>query len=80
MALMKKYAGRVWYTHLKDMARGDVEGPAANAVLGTGKIDVDGIVKAGPEAGVEIHFLEDESADPAGNIPKSVVYYQTMKV
>lgn len=80
LALMKKYAGRVWYTHLKDMAKDDVKGPDANVVLGTGRIDVDAIVKAGPKAGVEIHYLEDESANPVGNIPKSVAYYQAMKV
>jgi sugar phosphate isomerase/epimerase len=80
VALMKKYAGRVWYTHLKDMAKGNVTGEDANVVLGTGKIDVEGIFKAGAKAGVEIHYLEDESADPVGNIPKSVEYYQALKV
>jgi sugar phosphate isomerase/epimerase len=80
IALMKKYAGRVWYTHLKDMSKEDVQGPDRNVVLGTGKIDVDGIVKAGPEAGVEIHYLEDESSAPMANIPKSVAYYEAMKV
>ena len=55
VALMNKYAGRVWYTHLKDMAKGVTPGnPAqrnadANAVLGTGQIDVKGIVAAGTE-------------------------------
>jgi sugar phosphate isomerase/epimerase len=80
VALMKKYAGRVWYTHLKDMAKGDVIGEDANVVLGTGKIDVEGIFKAGLKAGVEIHYLEDESSDPVGNIPKSVAYYEALKV
>jgi sugar phosphate isomerase/epimerase len=80
VALMKKYAGRVWYTHLKDMAEGNVTGEDANVVLGTGKIDVDGIVEAGPAAGVEIHYLEDESSDPVGNIPKSVAYYEGLEV
>jgi sugar phosphate isomerase/epimerase len=80
VALMKKYEGRVWYTHLKDMARGDVEGPDANVVLGTGKIDIAGVVKAGLEAGVEIHYLEDESRTPVENIPRSVAYYQALEV
>ncbi|MHC4504479.1 MAG: sugar phosphate isomerase/epimerase family protein [Planctomycetota bacterium] len=80
VALMKKYPGRVWYTHLKDMAEGDVPREEAQVVLGTGKIDVDGVVKAGPAAGVEIHFLEDESSDPVGNIPKSVAYYKELAV
>ncbi len=80
VALMKKYPGRIWYTHLKDMAEGDMPREEAQVVLGTGKIDVDGVVAAGPAAGVEIHYLEDESADPVGNIPKSVAYYQALKV
>jgi sugar phosphate isomerase/epimerase len=80
LALMKTYAGRVWYTHLKDMAEGEGLGPEANVALGTGKIDIAGIVKAGPEAGVEIHYIEDESEDPVGQIPRSVEYYGTLTI
>ncbi len=47
-------------------------------VLGTGRIDVKGIVAAGAKAGVEIHYLEDESAHPLVNIPKSVAFYKTL--
>jgi hypothetical protein len=74
----------VWYTHLKDMAKGLVPGkddlrrPEARVVLGTGQLDVKGIVAAGSAAGVEIHYLEDESADPIANIPPSVKYYQSL--
>jgi hypothetical protein len=25
-----------------------------------------------------VHFIEDESADPAGQIPKSVAYYRAL--
>jgi sugar phosphate isomerase/epimerase len=87
LALMKKYAGRVWYTHLKDMAKDmskdssfeDLGAEDAKVVLGTGRIDIDAIVKAGPAAGVEIHYIEDESSDPVGNIPKSIAYYEGLK-
>jgi sugar phosphate isomerase/epimerase len=84
VALMKKYAGRVWYTHLKDMAKGvDPRTPAAhteeaNVVLGTGQIDIKAIVAEGPGARVEINYIEDESKDPVGNIPQSVAYYQSL--
>ena len=84
LALMKKHAGRVWFTHLKDMPKGLAPGaPAAReeaskVVLGTGGLDIKGIVAAGPAAGVEIHFIEDESADPVGQIPKSVGYYRSL--
>jgi sugar phosphate isomerase/epimerase len=84
VALMERYPGRVWFTHLKDMAKGIVPtSPAAQSeqskvVLGTGQIDIKGIVAAGPKAGVEVHFIEDESADPVGQIPKSVAYYNSI--
>jgi sugar phosphate isomerase/epimerase len=84
VALMKKHAGRVWFTHLKDMPKGLAPGAAAarreesKVVLGTGGLDIQGIVAAGKAAGVEIHFIEDESADPVGQIPKSVAYYRTL--
>ena len=82
--LMGRYPGRVWYTHLKDMekAPAPAEGrrAPANVVLGTGRIDIAGIVKAGPKAGVEIHYIEDESHDPVGQIPQSLAYYQSLAV
>jgi sugar phosphate isomerase/epimerase len=84
LALMKKYAGRFWYTHLKDMARGidrgsdKVRSPEGNTVLGTGQIDVKAIVAASGAAGVEMHFIEDESTDPVGGIPKSVAYFKSL--
>jgi sugar phosphate isomerase/epimerase len=84
VALMKKHAGRVWFTHLKDMAKKVAPGSAAarreesKVVLGTGQLDITGIVAAGSAAGVEMHFIEDESADPMGQIPKSVAYYRAL--
>ena len=79
LALMKKYPGRFWYTHLKDKAKGNDTGPDAKVVLGTGTIDIAGVVKAGEAAGVEIHYLEDESRDPVAQIPQSIAYYKTLK-
>jgi len=82
VTLMKKLPGRVWFTHLKDMAkgteRGTRPGPESNVVLGTGTIDVAGVVAAGKEAGVEINYIEDESADPVGHIPESVAWYKAL--
>jgi len=78
LTLMKKYPGRVWYTHLKDK-KGNGTGPDAQVVLGTGRIDIAAVVKAGAAAGVEIHYLEDESRDPVGQIPKSIAYYEMLK-
>jgi sugar phosphate isomerase/epimerase len=83
VALMGRYPGRFWYTHLKDMAKGVLpretrDRPDANVALGTGQIDVKAVVAAGKKAGVEIHFLEDESADPLDQIPRSVAYYRSL--
>jgi sugar phosphate isomerase/epimerase len=84
VALMKKYPGRIWFTHMKDMAKGIAPGSEAghreesNVVLGAGQIDIKGILAAGPQAGVEMNFIEDESADPAGQIPKSVAHYKSL--
>jgi len=84
VALMKKYPGRIWFTHMKDMAKGIVPGSEAgqreesNVVLGAGQIDIEGILAAGPKAGVEMNFIEDESADPVGQIPKSVAHYESL--
>jgi sugar phosphate isomerase/epimerase len=84
VALMRKHPGRVWYTHLKDMPKGLRPGDpvalkdSSKVVLGTGGLDIKGIVAAGPAAGVEINYIEDESADPVGQIPKSVAYYESL--
>ncbi len=84
VALMKKHAGRVWYTHLKDMPKGLAPGApvalkeSSKVVLGTGGLDIKGIVAEGLAAGVEVNYIEDESADPVGQIPKSVAYYNSL--
>jgi sugar phosphate isomerase/epimerase len=84
VAIMKAYPGRVWFTHLKDMAKGmaplseAARGEEAKVVLGTGVLDIKGIVAAGRAAGVERHVIEDESADPVGQIPRSVAYYRSL--
>lgn len=80
--LMGQHPGRFWFTHLKDMAKGTLVGAAGqdydktNVVLGTGLIDIKGIVAAGAKAGVEMHYLEDESPDVLTQIPKSVAFYK----
>jgi sugar phosphate isomerase/epimerase len=82
--LMGQYPGRFWFTHLKDMARGTdpsregQELDRANVVLGTGLIDIKGIVAAGAKAGVEIHYLEDESPDVLTQVPRSVAFYRSL--
>ena len=84
VALMNRYPGRFWFTHLKDMAKGvaplseAAHREESNVALGTGQIDIKGVVAAGAKAGVELHFIEDESADPVAHIPQSVAYYKSL--
>ena len=82
--LMGQYPGRFWFTHLKDMAKGTVIGgpradyDKANVVLGTGQIDIAGIVAAGAKAGVEMNYIEDESPDVLTQVPKSMAFYKSL--
>ena len=39
-------------------------------VIGTGSIDIKGVVAAGAAAGVEMHYLEDESPDVLTQVPR----------
>jgi sugar phosphate isomerase/epimerase len=77
--LMVQYPGRFWFTHLKDMAKGSQSAAdRANVVIGTGVIDIKGVVAAGAAAGVEIHYLEDESPDVLTQVPQSLAYYKSL--
>jgi sugar phosphate isomerase/epimerase len=80
VSLMKRYPGRFWFTHLKDMAKTpDVAVfKRENVVLGTGSIDIKGIVAAGAAAGVEAHFIEDESDAVLTQVPQSIAYYKSL--
>ena len=47
-------------------------------MIGTGSIDIKGIVAAGAAAGVEIHYIEDESPAVLTQVPQSVAYYKSL--
>jgi sugar phosphate isomerase/epimerase len=82
--LLRRFPGRIWFTHLKDMAAGTLpvrEGQdldRASVVLGTGVVGIAGVVAAGAQAGVEVHYLEDESPDVLTQVPKSVAFYRAL--
>ncbi|MCF1751881.1 sugar phosphate isomerase/epimerase family protein [Mariniradius sediminis] len=80
LAIMKKYPKEFPLLHLKDRAkgtpgsfdgRGDVE---TNVVLGTGDIDIRGIIKQAQKMGTEYLIIEDESSRSVQQIPQSVAY------
>jgi sugar phosphate isomerase/epimerase len=84
--LIEKYKGRVTTLHVKDLKKGfpvragTDGGPAeADVPVGTGQIDYPAVLRAAVKAGVATYYVEDESADPLGHIPKSVAYLESFK-
>jgi sugar phosphate isomerase/epimerase len=79
--LFQKYPGRWWATHLKGMKDSTPTGlftgqsDVNNSVpLGEGKIDFPPLFRAAKKAGVQWHFIEDESSLAGQQIPKSLHY------
>jgi len=83
--LLKTHGDRFETMHLKDMKEGiekDLTGltdPEYNVVLGTGEIDIYGIMKAAKEAGVNHYFIEDESSRVLEQIPESIEYLRSLR-
>jgi sugar phosphate isomerase/epimerase len=80
LAIMKKYPKKFPLLHLKDRAKGtpgstdgkgDIE---SNVVLGTGDIDIRGIIKQAQKSGTKYLIIEDESSRSVQQIPQSVAY------
>lgn len=80
LALMKKYPKKFVLLHLKDMHKDVVgndtghEEDDSNVVLGTGQVDISGIVAEAKKLGIEYMFIEDESSDVVSQVPKSLEY------
>jgi sugar phosphate isomerase/epimerase len=83
--LLYKYKGRWKMLHLKDIRKGvanDLTGGTDthnDVALGTGQLDIPGILKAAKAVGVEHYFIEDESQDHAAQIPVTVAYVRGLK-
>lgn len=85
IALMNRYPDKVVLLHLKDMEHGvkgndtgheDVE---TNVVLGTGQVDIAGIVKRAKELGVvEYMFIEDECSRVVEQVPNSLKFLESL--
>lgn len=83
--LLQKYPGRFKAFHIKDMRKGAPTGlyeghaPASdNVVVGKGVMDWPAILAEGAKQGITLDFIEDETADPVGNIPPSITYLETL--
>jgi sugar phosphate isomerase/epimerase len=84
-ALLKKYGNRWKLMHLKDLRKGvpkDLTGGTSqenDVPLGTGEIDIPGILKAAKNAGIEHYFIEDESSHVNTQVPQSIAYLKSLK-
>ncbi len=85
IAWLRKYPEEFKLMHLKDCEKGtqgnqtgesDVE---TNAVLGTGQIDMAGIVAEAKKMGLEYLFIEDESSKVLNQVPKSLEFLESLK-
>lgn len=85
VALLQKYGKRWKMMHLKDMKKGikkDLTGGTNvefNVPLGTGQIDMAGILKEGRKIGIAHYFIEDESSSVVDQIPQSIAYLRSLK-
>lgn len=85
VALLKTYPTRYISTHLKDMREGTPRNNSggtpseAKVVLGTGVVDIKGVLEAARDTAVEWHIIEDESPTPEENIPLSLAYIRTLE-
>lgn len=84
LALLNTYPEKFSLMHLKDMEKGvqgnhsgheDVE---TNVVLGTGQIDIAGLVRRAGELGMEYLFIEDESSRVVEQVPQSLEYLESV--
>ena len=85
LKLLRKYPSKFILLHLKDMEKGtkkddtghaDVE---TNVVLGTGEVDIAGVVAEAKKLGIKYMFIEDECSRVVDQVPKSLKYLEGLK-
>lgn len=82
--LLKKYKDRWKLIHLKDLRHGvkkDLTGGTSienDVALGTGEIDIKGIIKQANKIGIKHFFLEDESSSITSQVPQSIAYLKSL--
>ena len=85
VSLLNKYPERWKLLHLKDIEKGtqrDMTGHAdveTNVPLGSGEIDIAGIMKTAREIGIAHYFIEDESSAVVNQIPESIAYLRSLR-
>lgn len=84
VALLKAHPDRFVLTHMKDMKPGtkkDFTGHApddTSVALGTGEVNVKGVVEAARNSSVQWHIIEEESPDPDKNVPAGLAYLKSL--
>lgn len=82
---IRRHRGKVSSLHVKDVAGAAVGrafgsfGPESFPVIGQGSIDWIEVVRAARASGVRHYIIEDESADPARQIPQSLEYLDRLE-
>lgn len=85
LALLKKYPDRFKLMHLKDRRKGTTgnqDGTAddeTNVVLGTGDIDIAGLIREARKLKMKYLFIEDESSRVMEQVPESLKFIKTVK-
>jgi sugar phosphate isomerase/epimerase len=85
IALLKKYGKRFKLLHVKDLRKGtpkDLTGGTSvenDVVLGTGEIDVAGVIREANKLGIKHFFIEDESSRVTQQVPQSIAYLKSLK-
>lgn len=85
VALLKKYGNRWKLLHLKDLRKGvkkDLTGGTSqenDVALGTGEIDIPGIIRESKKIGIKHFFIEDESSRVNIQVPQSIAYLKSLK-
>jgi len=82
--LLYKYKNRWKLMHLKDIRKGianDLTGGTSqlnDVALGTGQLDIPGILKAAKAVGIKHYYIEDESPNHAAQIPVTIAYIKSL--
>jgi sugar phosphate isomerase/epimerase len=82
--LIQRYGKRVSSLHVKDIAARAIGQDIGKidhkdlTVLGQGSVDWPAVMRASRAAGVRHYIIEDESPDPAGQIPHSLAYLDSI--
>ena len=82
--LLNRYGKRFKLLHLKDLkkgVKGDLTGGTSqenDVILGSGQIDLAGIIRKAKSLGIKHYFIEDESNQVGYQVPRSIAYLKSL--